>query len=310
MAKLAPGPARSRRAAAASGRGGGASRSETTPSTCALKLSQWCEAGVEKITEDMESLEMHSAVRNVMRLFDRIKDFEKRVLAREQELERAPTSTRSSRRWRARADARPTGAAPRRGAVDRLRPTRSTAHRRRGQAYRCRCPHEHTDRPKPRRRGSGRVRARPHSPATAVTQLPARGRDLRLPRLRQGSRRGLRLRARRAATSREVPAPSARRTSGTSRSCCRSSTRRRRRAWEATPATRRLIRADRLGAELGLEQPVSEGRLQQPASLSYKDRVVSMSVARLLERGGTRDRVRVHRQRRHGGRLAGGQGGS
>ena len=38
---------------------------------------------MEKITEDMESLEMHSAVRNVMRLFDRIKDFEKRVLARE-----------------------------------------------------------------------------------------------------------------------------------------------------------------------------------------------------------------------------------
>ena len=48
-----------------------------------LKLSQWCEKGVEKITEDMEGLEMHSAVRNVMRLFDRIKDFEKRVLARQ-----------------------------------------------------------------------------------------------------------------------------------------------------------------------------------------------------------------------------------
>jgi leucyl-tRNA synthetase len=30
----------------------------------------------------MESLEMHSAVRNVMRLFDRIRDFEKRVQAR------------------------------------------------------------------------------------------------------------------------------------------------------------------------------------------------------------------------------------
>ena len=44
--------------------------------------------GVEKITEDMESLEMHSAVRNVMRLFDRIKDFEKRVLAREGAAER------------------------------------------------------------------------------------------------------------------------------------------------------------------------------------------------------------------------------
>jgi leucyl-tRNA synthetase len=54
-----------------------------------LKLSTWCEAAVEKITEDMESLEMHSAVRNLMRLFDRIKDFEKRVLARQAALSRA-----------------------------------------------------------------------------------------------------------------------------------------------------------------------------------------------------------------------------
>jgi len=51
-----------------------------------LKLSQWCEAGVGRITTDMENLEMHSAVRNVMRLFERIKDFEKRVLARDAEL--------------------------------------------------------------------------------------------------------------------------------------------------------------------------------------------------------------------------------
>ena len=54
-----------------------------------LKLSQWCEAGVGRITKDMESLEMHSAVRNVMRLFDRIKDFEKRVVARDGELSAA-----------------------------------------------------------------------------------------------------------------------------------------------------------------------------------------------------------------------------
>jgi leucyl-tRNA synthetase len=54
-----------------------------------LKLAQWCEKGVEKITQDIESLEMHSAVRNVMRLFDRIKDFEKRVLARQDALNRA-----------------------------------------------------------------------------------------------------------------------------------------------------------------------------------------------------------------------------
>ncbi len=56
-----------------------------------LKLSQWCAAGVEKVTEDMESLEMHSAVRNVMRLFDRIKDFEKRVLTRQPALGAADT---------------------------------------------------------------------------------------------------------------------------------------------------------------------------------------------------------------------------
>ena len=40
------------------------------------------------------SLEMHSAVRNVMRLFDRIKDFEKRVLARQGAAEPRPTATR------------------------------------------------------------------------------------------------------------------------------------------------------------------------------------------------------------------------
>ncbi|MEA2209510.1 MAG: leucyl-tRNA synthetase, partial [Solirubrobacteraceae bacterium] len=51
-----------------------------------LKLGQWCEAAVEKTTQDMQSLETHSAVRNVMRLFDRIKDFEKRALAREDAL--------------------------------------------------------------------------------------------------------------------------------------------------------------------------------------------------------------------------------
>jgi leucyl-tRNA synthetase len=54
-----------------------------------LKLAQWCENAVGKTTEDMQSLEMHSAVRNVMRLFDRIKDFEKRVLARDGALSRA-----------------------------------------------------------------------------------------------------------------------------------------------------------------------------------------------------------------------------
>jgi leucyl-tRNA synthetase len=50
------------------------------------RLSQWCEVAVEKITEDLVELEMHSAVRNVMRLFDRIRDYEKRVIAKRGEL--------------------------------------------------------------------------------------------------------------------------------------------------------------------------------------------------------------------------------
>jgi leucyl-tRNA synthetase len=46
------------------------------------RLGKWCETAVEKITEELATLEMHKAVRNVIRLLDRIKDFEKRVLAR------------------------------------------------------------------------------------------------------------------------------------------------------------------------------------------------------------------------------------
>jgi leucyl-tRNA synthetase len=53
------------------------------------RLAKWCEAAVERTTQDMEQLEIHSAVRNVMRLFERIKDFEKRVLERDGLLGRA-----------------------------------------------------------------------------------------------------------------------------------------------------------------------------------------------------------------------------
>ncbi len=47
-----------------------------------VRLRKWCDAGVERTTDDMLNLEMHSAVRNAMRLFDRIKDYEKLVLKR------------------------------------------------------------------------------------------------------------------------------------------------------------------------------------------------------------------------------------
>lgn len=46
-----------------------------------------------------------------------------------------------------------------------------------------------------------------------------------------------------------------------------------------------LIRADRLGAELGLSNLYLKDDSTSRPSLSYKDRVVSMSVARLLEHG-------------------------
>jgi threonine synthase len=48
-----------------------------------------------------------------------------------------------------------------------------------------------------------------------------------------------------------------------------------------------LICADRLGAELGLSNLYLKDDSSNRPSLSYKDRVVSMSVARLLERGGS-----------------------
>jgi leucyl-tRNA synthetase len=53
------------------------------------RLANGCEARVERTTQHMEQLEIHSAVRNVMRLFDRIKDFEKRVLESDGRLGRA-----------------------------------------------------------------------------------------------------------------------------------------------------------------------------------------------------------------------------
>jgi leucyl-tRNA synthetase len=56
------------------------------------RLAKWCQAAVERVSEDMDGLQMHSAVRNAMRLFDRIRDFEKRVRARSGELGAADTA--------------------------------------------------------------------------------------------------------------------------------------------------------------------------------------------------------------------------
>jgi leucyl-tRNA synthetase len=53
------------------------------------RLGKWCDNGVERITADLEGLQMHKAVRNVTRLLERIQDYEKRIVKRRGGLSRA-----------------------------------------------------------------------------------------------------------------------------------------------------------------------------------------------------------------------------
>jgi leucyl-tRNA synthetase len=53
------------------------------------RLRKWCDNGLERITADTAELQMHKAVRDVTRLFERIQDFEKRVVQRRGQLGRA-----------------------------------------------------------------------------------------------------------------------------------------------------------------------------------------------------------------------------
>jgi leucyl-tRNA synthetase len=50
------------------------------------RLGKWCDSGLQRITADLEQLQMHKAVRNVARLLERIKDYEKRVVQRRGQL--------------------------------------------------------------------------------------------------------------------------------------------------------------------------------------------------------------------------------
>ncbi len=50
------------------------------------RLGKWCDSGLERITADLEELQMHKAVRNVTRLLERIKDYEKRIVQRRGQL--------------------------------------------------------------------------------------------------------------------------------------------------------------------------------------------------------------------------------
>jgi leucyl-tRNA synthetase len=53
------------------------------------RLVKWCDSGVERISADLADLQMHKAVRNITRLFERIQDYEKRVVKRRGGLSRA-----------------------------------------------------------------------------------------------------------------------------------------------------------------------------------------------------------------------------
>jgi leucyl-tRNA synthetase len=53
------------------------------------RLRKWCDNGLSRVTDDLSELQMHKAVRNITRLFERIKDFEKRVEQRRGRLSRA-----------------------------------------------------------------------------------------------------------------------------------------------------------------------------------------------------------------------------
>ena len=53
------------------------------------RLRKWCDNGLARITADTEELQMHKSVRNITRLFERIQDFEKRVVKRRGQLDRA-----------------------------------------------------------------------------------------------------------------------------------------------------------------------------------------------------------------------------
>jgi len=60
------------------------------------RLRKWCENGLEKIAEDTAELQMHKAIRNITRLFERIQDFEKRVVKRRGQLDRADAEAQAA----------------------------------------------------------------------------------------------------------------------------------------------------------------------------------------------------------------------
>ena len=57
------------------------------------RLGKWCDNGMARITADYEELQMHTAVRDVTRLFERIQDYEKRIVNRRERLSKEDYET-------------------------------------------------------------------------------------------------------------------------------------------------------------------------------------------------------------------------
>ncbi|HEX5712823.1 MAG TPA: class I tRNA ligase family protein [Solirubrobacterales bacterium] len=58
------------------------------------RLDKWCANGSKRVTAAYEAVQIHKAVRESHRMFERIKDFEKRILTRRGELSRADAEAR------------------------------------------------------------------------------------------------------------------------------------------------------------------------------------------------------------------------
>jgi leucyl-tRNA synthetase len=57
------------------------------------RLGKWCDNGIARITADYDELQMHKAVRDVTRLFERIQDYEKRIVKRREQLSKEDHET-------------------------------------------------------------------------------------------------------------------------------------------------------------------------------------------------------------------------
>ena len=85
------------------------------------RLRKWCENGLERITADVEQLQMHKAIRNITRLLERIQDFEKRVIKRRGQLDRADAEAQIAALVLLARTLRPVRPAHGRGAAGRAR---------------------------------------------------------------------------------------------------------------------------------------------------------------------------------------------